>query len=187
MTAGRGLIFLGAPGSGKGTQAQILATDLQIPHISTGDMLRQAIADATPLGQQAKSYMEQGELVPDDLILGLIQERLGQPDAQKGWILDGFPRNQSQAEFLDNLLTQIHHEVGWVINLHVNDDVIVQRLLQRGRADDQEETIRHRLEVYREKTAPLLAFYQAAQKLHTVNGDRSMEAISDSLRMLLTT
>lgn len=186
MTVGRGLIFLGAPGSGKGTQAQILATDLQIPHISTGDMLRQAIADATPLGQQAKSYMEQGELVPDDLILGLIQERLNQTDAQAGWILDGFPRNQSQAEFLDGLLNQIHHQVGWVINLHVADDVIVQRLLLRGRADDQEETIRHRLEVYREKTAPLLAFYQAAQKLHTIDGNRPMEVISESLQLLVT-
>jgi adenylate kinase len=186
MTAGRGLIFLGAPGSGKGTQAQILATDLQIPHISTGDMLRQAIADATPLGQQAKSYMEKGELVPDDLILGLIQERLGHPDAQGGWILDGFPRNQSQAEFLDQLLHQINQGVGWVINLHVTDDVIVQRLLLRGRADDQEETIRHRLEVYREKTAPLLAFYQSIEKLHTIDGDQPTEIIANSLRQLLT-
>lgn len=186
MTLIRGLIFLGAPGSGKGTQAQLVATDLEIPHISTGDMLRQAIADETPLGQQAENYMAQGELVPDDLILGLIQERLSQSDAQGGWILDGFPRNQAQAEFLDGLLNQIDQEVGWVVNLDVADEVIVQRLLQRGRADDQEDTIRHRLKVYREKTAPLLAFYQSAQKLHTIDGDRPMAAIAESLRMLLT-
>ncbi len=185
MTQGKGLIFLGAPGSGKGTQAQVLSENLKIPHISTGDILRQAIADQSALGEQAKVYMDKGELVPDDLILNLIKERLSETDAQVGWILDGFPRNQSQAEFLNTLLAEINQEVGWVINLHVSDDAIIQRLLLRGRSDDNEATIRHRLEVYRQKTAPLIAFYEEIGKLHSIDGDRPMAEISQSLQDLV--
>ncbi|MEB3175129.1 MAG: adenylate kinase [Cyanobacteriota bacterium] len=181
----QGLIFLGAPGSGKGTQAQVLAQNLGIPHISTGDMLRQAISDQTDLGAAAKSYMDKGELVPDELILGLIRERLGQEDAQKGWILDGFPRNVPQAEFLDRLLEEITHQIQWVINLQVPDEVIVQRLLLRGRADDSEATIRHRLEVYREKTAPLADYFQTQGKLQSIDGHRAPEDISQQLQALV--
>ena len=186
MSKGNGLLFLGAPGSGKGTQAQVLAASLNIPHISTGDMLRQAIADQTELGEKAKNYMDKGELVPDELILGLIKERLSQADAENGWILDGFPRNVPQAEFLDQLLVEIEHRTQWVINLDVADETIIQRLLLRGRADDTEETIRNRLVFYQEKTAPLIAYYQEQGKLQIIDGDRAPELVTESLKALVT-
>lgn len=180
----KGLIFLGAPGSGKGTQAQVLAERLGMPHISTGDMLRQAIADGTELGNQAKSYMDKGELVPDRLILGMIEERLGYTDAKAGWILDGFPRNVTQAKFLDELLINIGHRTQWVINLKVSDEVIVTRLLARGRADDHEDTIRHRLLVYREQTAPLITYFQEQGKLYAIDGNQPIDKISENLQQL---
>lgn len=185
MAMAKGLIFLGAPGSGKGTQALGLAETLSIPHISTGDMLRQAIAAGTELGNQAKDYMDRGELVPDQLILGLIEERLGYADAKKGWILDGFPRNVNQAVFLDELLVNIGHRTHWVINLKVPDDVIIDRLLARGRADDNESTIRHRLVVYSEQTSPLIAYYQEQGKLYALDGDQPVEAIGQALQKLV--
>ncbi len=185
MATSQGLLFLGAPGSGKGTQAQVLAEKLGIPHISTGDMLRQAIADQTELGNQAKGYMDRGELVPDELILDLIKERLSYADASQGWILDGFPRNVPQAEFLDQLLVEIGHQTQWVINLKVPDEVIIQRLLLRGRADDTEATIRNRLVVYQEKTAPLIAYYQEQGKLQMVDGDRAPELVAELLQQLV--
>ncbi|MEB3309400.1 MAG: adenylate kinase [Snowella sp.] len=181
----KGIIFLGPPGSGKGTQGQILAQNLKVPHIATGDILRQAIADKTPLGEQAQSYMDKGELVPDFLILDLIQERLGQPDTENGWILDGFPRNVPQAEFLDQLLVKINQRAKWVIYLNVPDDIIVRRLLLRGRSDDTEDTIRHRLVVYQEQTAPLVAYYQEQGKLYSINGDQEPELVSTILNNLV--
>ena len=184
MAMAKGLIFLGAPGSGKGTQAQVLAEQLAIPHISTGDMLRQAIADGTELGNQAKAYMDKGELVPDQLILGMIEERLGYPDAKTGWILDGFPRNVTQAIFLDELLVNIGHRTQWAINLKVPDEVIVERLLARGRADDNEATIRRRLLVYTEQTAPLIAYFQEQGKLYAIDGNQAIEQISAELQQL---
>lgn len=184
MAMAKGLIFLGAPGSGKGTQGQVLATHLDIPHISTGDMLRQAIADGTALGNQAKAYMDKGELVPDQLILGMIEERLGQPDAKSGWILDGFPRNVTQAIFLDELLVNIGHRTQWAINLKVPDEVIVERLLARGRADDNEATIRRRLSVYGEQTAPLIAYFQEQGKLYALDGNQAIENIAATLQQL---
>ncbi|MBX2864382.1 MAG: nucleoside monophosphate kinase, partial [Leptolyngbyaceae cyanobacterium MAG.088] len=122
------VIFLGPPGAGKGTQAATLSKDFDVPHISTGDILRAAVADQTELGQKAESYMNAGELVPDDLILDLIRERLGQDDAGKGWILDGFPRNVSQANFLDKLLSEIEQPCECVLNLEVPDNVLISRL-----------------------------------------------------------
>jgi adenylate kinase len=181
-----GLIFLGPPGSGKGTQGQVLAKNLQVPHISTGDMLRQAIADKTPLGEQAQSYMDKGELVPDNLILDLIRERLSQDDTKNGWILDGFPRNVAQAEFLDKLLLTINHQAKWTVNLEVPDDAIVERLLLRGRNDDTEVTIRRRLEVYEEQTAPLISYYQEQGKLHSVDGHQAPEEVANILQDLVT-
>jgi adenylate kinase len=179
------LIFLGPPGAGKGTQALILAGKLGVPHISTGDILRQAIAEKTPLGISAKSYMDRGDLVPDQLILDLIKDRLSQPDTQKGWILDGFPRNVSQADFLANLLSQLNQDCDHVLNLDVPDDVLIQRLLARGRKDDNETTIRHRLEVYRQQTAPLIDYYQKHSLLRPVNGNLSMEEVTKSLETIV--
>lgn len=179
------LIFLGAPGAGKGTQAQILAEKLGIPHISTGEILRSSITDETPLGIKAKGYVDNGDLVPDELILDLIKERLGQEDAQKGWILDGFPRNVPQADFLTNLLQELNQVCDNVINLDVPDDVLLERLLARGRKDDNQETITHRLQVYRQQTAPLIDYYKEHQLLKDVNGDRELSQISQELETIV--
>lgn len=179
------LIFLGPPGAGKGTQAKKLASQYQVPHISTGDILRAAVAKQTDLGKKAKAYMEAGELVPDELILGLIRERLATEDATSGWILDGFPRNPDQASFLDKLLKEIAQPYDCVINLEVPDEVIIDRLVQRGtlegRADDTEETIAHRLLVYRQRTEPLIAFYHSRQKLVSVNGNQPVDAVANEI------
>jgi adenylate kinase len=179
------LIFLGPPGAGKGTQAKILADLNHIPHISTGDILRAAVAEQTTLGLQAQTYMDRGDLVPDQLVIGLIEERLAQSDAHSGWILDGFPRNVPQAIALGDLLVEMHQECDQVVNLDVADETLVRRMLGRGRKDDNEETIRRRLEVYREQTAPLIDFYQARQKLVTVDGDQTMEAVTTALGQLV--
>lgn len=179
------LIFLGPPGAGKGTQGKIIADKQEIPHISTGDILRKALADQTPLGLKAKTYMDQGDLVPDDLILDLISERLQEQDAQKGWILDGFPRNVHQADFLSDLLHQLNQQCKAVINLDVPDNVLISRLLNRGRKDDNQETITHRLQVYREQTAPLIEYYKANNLLKQVYGDRSPEEVSHELEAIV--
>jgi adenylate kinase len=180
------VIFLGPPGSGKGTQAARLADILHIPHISTGDILRANVSRETPLGQQAKTYMDRGDLVPDQLVLDMVEERLKEPDAQKGWILDGFPRTVSQAQFVEEKLLNSdgNSSEGEVqaINLDVPDDVLVERLLARGRQDDNEETIRRRLQVYREQTAPLIEFYSDRGQLHDVDGDRSMDEVTACLK-----
>ena len=175
------LIFLGPPGAGKGTQAAVIAEKLAIPHISTGEILRGAIAEKTPLGVKAKSYVDNGDLVPDDLILDLVEERLNQKDTKDGWILDGFPRNVSQAEFLDTLLEKLNQACDYVLNLDVKDNVLIKRLLERGRKDDNEETITNRLEVYRQQTAPLIEYYQNHGILKGVNGDATEEEVSTSL------
>lgn len=179
------LIFLGPPGAGKGTQAEILAEKLSIPHISTGEILRKAIADETPLGIQAKSYMDKGDLVPNDLVLNLVEDRLNQDDAKKGWILDGFPRSVSQAEFLDKLLPKINQTCDYVLNLDVPDEVLIKRLLARGRKDDNEATIRNRLEVYRQETAPLIDYYKNHNLLKQVDGDRTLEEVNQSLQEIV--
>ena len=179
------LLFLGPPGAGKGTQAKVLADRCEIPHISTGDILREAKSNGTPLGLEAQGYMERGELVPDRLILDLMRDRLQQPDAQKGWVLDGFPRNTSQAAFLDQLLQEINQGYDCVVNLEVPDDVLVSRMLARGRSDDNEETIRRRLEVYRQQTAPLIEFYSDRHCLVGIDGDRPIEDITWSLQQIM--
>lgn len=176
------LIFLGPPGAGKGTQAQLLAGLLAIPHISTGDILRSAIAQSTPLGQKAKSYMEKGELVPDELLLDLVRDRLQQADTQNGWILDGFPRNVSQATFLEKLLQELNQTFDYAVNLDVPDQVLMARLLGRGRHDDNEQTVRKRLEVYRNETEPVIGFYKERSSLKVIDGDRSVEEVTQSLQ-----
>ncbi|MEM8675783.1 MAG: adenylate kinase [Cyanobacteria bacterium P01_G01_bin.67] len=175
------LIFLGPPGAGKGTQAQILSENHQIPHVSTGDILRAAVAQQTPLGSKAQGYMNRGELVPDALILDLIQDRLTYEDTANGWILDGFPRNVNQAAFLEELLIELTQNSDCVLNLEVPDEVLVSRLLERKRKDDNEETIRRRLEVYHQDTVPVIDFYQQRETLKTIDGNQSMAEVTKQL------
>lgn len=179
------LIFLGPPGAGKGTQAAMIAAEFSIPHISTGEILRSAVSVRTDLGLKAQAYMDQGELVPDELILGMVRDRLTQPDTQTGWILDGFPRNVSQAEFFDKLLNTINQTYDRVVNLDVPDEILVTRLLGRGRKDDNEAVIRNRLSVYREQTAPLIDFYGDRQQLFSVAGDQSVEEVMADISRLI--
>jgi adenylate kinase len=179
------LIFLGPPGAGKGTQAKILSDSCQVPHISTGDILRAAVKAKTELGQKAEGFMSAGELVPDDLILDLIKERLGQEDTQGGWLLDGFPRNVEQAEFLGELLEGIAQSCDGVINLEVPDEVLVSRMLERGRSDDTEAVIRNRLEVYRAQTEPLIAFYEARSLLRSVDGNQPLDEVTSKLQSIV--
>ncbi|AFY43198.1 adenylate kinase [Nostoc sp. PCC 7107] len=179
------LIFLGPPGAGKGTQAQVLAEYLQIPHISTGEILRQAMKEQTPLGIKAQSYVDSGELVPDQLVQDLVEERLAQSDAKSGWILDGFPRKVTQAAFLEELLAKTAQGGERVVNLDAPDDIVISRLLARGRKDDTEEVIRRRLEVYRNETAPLIDYYSQRERLLTVNGNQSQEEVTSELKNIL--
>ena len=176
------LIFLGPPGAGKGTQAKRLSEEFQIPHISTGEILRNEVAKGSELGVKAKSYLDEGELVPDSLILDIIRERLSQSDTSTGWILDGFPRNVGQAGFLDTLLKEINHDTIWVVNLDVPDEILVERLIGRSkkehRLDDTPEIFRHRLDVYREQTAPLIDFYAKRQQLVHIEGDHTMSEVT---------
>ena len=166
--------FLGPPGSGKGTQAKLLGKRLGLPAISTGDMLREAVRRETPLGLRARAIMEAGDLVPDEVVIGLIRERIATADAARGFILDGFPRTVAQAQALDRLLEDSGSPLDAVVNLAVPEATLLERLIgrasQEGRSDDRPETIRERLRVYGEKNDPLVAFYESAGLLTRVDG-----------------
>jgi adenylate kinase len=179
------LIFLGPPGAGKGTQAQSLAEAHGIPHISTGEILRDAVAQQTKLGKQAKAFMDAGDLVPDALILEMVRDRLTQSDTASGWLLDGFPRTVTQATFLDQLLQEINQSCDHVINFDVPDEKLVARLLGRGRQDDNEDVIRNRLVVYRAQTEPLIEFYQGRGELVAIDGDQLVEQVAKDLEAAL--
>ena len=175
------LVLLGAPGSGKGTQATRLREHLQVPHISTGDLLRGAVAAGTPLGLKAKAVMEAGNLVSDDIVLGMLEERLGKDDARAGFVLDGYPRNLAQARALEQLLARLKQPVDIAVQLEVDTGLLVERIAGRaaleGRADDTPESVRNRLNVYSEQTAPVVEFYRNAGKLACVHGVGSMDEV----------
>jgi adenylate kinase len=179
------LIILGAPGSGKGTQGALLSTRLAIPKISTGDLLRAAVRDGTPLGRKARGFMDQGLLVPDEIILGLIEEVLHSEAAKRGVIMDGFPRTLPQAEAVDRLLAPLGRQVDRVLLIDVSEEELIDRMVKRaaieGRADDTPETIRRRQEVYREQTAPLIAFYDRRNLVTRVNGLGTIEEIAERM------
>ncbi len=176
------LVLLGAPGSGKGTQAARLKTALSVPHISTGDMLRAAVAAGTAMGLKAKAVMEAGQLVSDDILLGMLEDRLAQDDAKVGFILDGYPRNLVQADALDDLLVKIGQPLDAVIKLEVPSAAIIGRCEIRfeaeGRADDNPDTVRKRLAIYAEQTAPVADFYAGRGKLQVVDGVGELDAVT---------
>jgi adenylate kinase len=183
------LVLLGAPGSGKGTQATRLKAALGVPHVSTGDMLRAAVAAGTPMGLKAKAVMEAGQLVSDDILLGMLGDRLAQDDARAGFILDGYPRNLVQADALDQLLARIGQPLNAVIKLEVPNEVIVGRCEIRfeaeGRADDNPDTVRKRLAIYAEQTAPVADFYAARGKLQVVDGVGDLDQVTTRIRQAL--
>jgi adenylate kinase len=174
---GRRILFLGPPGAGKGTQAARLASALGIPHISSGAMLREAVAEGSELGKKAEAIMATGDLVPDELVIALIEERLAREDAACGYLLDGFPRNLTQAEALAEAIGDDAVEVAMLID--VDEDEIVKRLMKRagdeGRSDDNEDTIRRRFEVYRQETEPMIAAY--GDKVISVEGTGDIEEV----------
>ena len=173
------LVLVGPPGAGKGTQAVRLAERLDVPHISTGDLFRANLGEMTPLGVEAKRYMDAGDLVPDEVTSNMVRSRLSEPDAAKGFILDGFPRTLPQADTLDIMLDELGVTLDAVVEFAVSDDVVVERLLGRGRSDDTEEVIRNRQKVYRDETAPLLDHYR--DKLVTVDAVGEVEEITERL------
>ncbi len=206
------LVLLGAPGAGKGTQAKKLIEKYSIPQISTGDILRKAVADGTPLGKEAKSFMDKGELVPDSVVIGLVKERLSRDDCNNGYILDGFPRNTSQAETLDRVLSEMNASLDVALSVDVDKEILMKRLTGRRtckacgqmfnvhfsapqkegvcdkcggelyqRDDDQEETIKKRLDVYDSQTAPLIDYYSNKGILSRVNGIGDMGEIFNNI------
>ena len=186
------LILFGPPGSGKGTQAKILQDEWGLVQLSTGDMLRAAVAAGSELGLRCKSIMDRGDYVPDDIVIGIIAERLDQPDCAKGVVFDGFPRTVPQAEALDRMLKDRGAKISAVIELQVDDEALVGRVVQRGletggiRGDDTPETLRNRLSVYKKNTTPLLEFYRGQGKLKSVDGMAPIPQVSEAIREILS-
>jgi len=211
------LILLGPPGSGKGTQGERLQEDLHLPYYATGDILRAAVREGTDVGKEAKDYMDRGDLVPDGVIVGVIAERIEEREAEDGFILDGFPRTEPQAEALDAKLSELQRQVSVVILIDVGEDEVVRRLGGRRqcpnghifhvdfdapekegvcdvcgeplaiRDDDRPEVIRNRLAQYRDKTEPLIGYYESRGLLKRVDGDRPPEEVTDKIRALVAT
>lgn len=171
------LIFFGAPGVGKGTQAEMLAAKIGVPHISTGAIFRAAMKNDTELGTQVKVYYDKGELVPDELTTAIVVEALGAPEHANGFILDGYPRNRSQAEALDSALKEMKIDIDRVVYLTAPDEEITRRMLGRGRADDTEAVIAYRLSVYRSETAPVLEHYASAGLVAEIDGVGELDEV----------
>lgn len=183
------LIFMGPPGAGKGTQAKNICKEYSIPQISTGDILRNSIQNKTELGLKAKSYMDAGDLVPDELVIGIIKERLKEKDCKNGFLLDGFPRTVQQAEALKVLLDELDSSLDSVVNIKVQDEELIRRLLERakieGRSDDNYETIKNRLENYKEKTFPLIDYYKKMALLKEIDGIGTVDEITETIKKAL--
>ena len=178
------LLFLGPPGAGKGTQAQRLASSHQLLHLSTGDLLRAEVQAGSELGREAEAVMARGELVSDALVLAIVRSRLVAHSG--GWLLDGFPRNLAQAEALDGLLSELGQGIELVVLMELDDAILLQRLLARGRSDDNEAVIRHRLAVYRQQTAPLIEYYSGLGLLQPVEASGTIEEIGTRIEGLLS-
>ena len=185
----RRLLLLGPPGAGKGTQARLLVEALGVPQVSTGDMLREAVASGSAVGRDAKAFMDSGRLVPDEVVIGVTEQRLRQPDAGRGFILDGFPRTVGQARALDALLAKLGVKLERCITMRVDEEELVRRLLGRaeieGRSDDNESAIRTRMDEYRRKTAPLVDHYRAGGVLAEVDGMGGVEQVAKRIQEAL--
>ena len=179
------LLFVGPPGAGKGTQAARLCEAHDLRHLSTGDLLRAEVAAGSELGKEAEAVMNRGELVSDSLVLAIVKSQLSALNGQ-GWLLDGFPRNVAQAEALEPLLQELNQSIESVVLLELDDAVLIERLLGRGRADDNEAVIRNRLAVYEEQTAPLINYYREKNLLVSVEAHGSVEAITERIEAVLT-
>jgi adenylate kinase len=189
------LILLGPPGAGKGTQAQRLVQKHGIVQLSTGDMLRAAVAAGTPVGLRAKAVMEAGQLVSDEIVVGIVADRIEEPDARKGFILDGFPRTVAQAEALDRMLAQKGLKLDGVVEFKVDEGVLVERIVKRAREmeargeairrDDNPEVFKTRLDAYKAQTAPLSEYYAGKGTLKTVDGMKPIDAVTEDLKAIL--
>ena len=183
------LLFMGPPGAGKGTQAKVVCQEIGIPQISTGDILRAAVKNGTEMGLKAKSFMDSGGLVPDEVVIGIIKDRIKESDCEKGYLLDGFPRTLDQAEALKKILAEIGQNLDMALNLAVPDDELLKRLLDRakkeGRADDTEPVIKKRLDNYNAQTLPLLDYYKNEGILKEIDGLGGVDAITDRVRKTL--
>ena len=174
------LLFLGAPGAGKGTQAELLSQTTSYLHLSTGELLRKEIEMKTTLGVEVKDIINRGELVSDELVLKIVRQNLDQ--ANKGWILDGFPRNLSQANSLNEILQEINQPLEVVFYLDIPEEVLIKRLLLRGRKDDTEETIRTRVNIYKNTTEPLIRYFENLSLLEYIDADRDLKTISSEIK-----
>lgn len=179
------IVFIGPPGAGKGTQAERMIEKYKLAHLSTGDMLRAARDAQTEVGKKADEYMSSGQLVPDEIIVGVIQERLAESDCQEGYLLDGFPRTIAQAEALDQMLADKGTPLDVVLELKVPEEELFKRLAGRGRADDTPEVIKQRLVAYREQTSPLLDYYGKADLLKSIDGLGTVDEIFDRVQGIL--
>jgi len=176
------LILFGPPGAGKGTQSKLLAEEYNLIHLSTGDLLRSEIAAGTELGNKAKSLIDAGKLVPDEVVVGMVRHKIEENQKAAGFIFDGFPRTTEQAKALDGILEEVDQGISLVLALKVDEDELTRRMLERGRKDDTEEVIRGRFEVYREETHPLKEYYQKQNKLTEVNGMGDIDEVSKRLQ-----
>lgn len=183
------LVIFGPPGSGKGTQAERIKSRFELAHVSTGDLLRAAVASQSDLGRKVEGILAAGELVSDGIVLELIREavtRVGNDESVRGWLLDGFPRTRGQAEGLGEIVAAVGQKIDAIVVLEVPREAIVERLAARGRTDDTPETVMNRLDVYEEATAPILDYYEGKVSIHRVNGDQPIEAVTEAIERLLT-
>lgn len=191
------LVMLGGPGAGKGTQARRLCSQLNVPLVATGDILREAIASQSDLGRQAQPYVDKGELVPDPIMIEFMRQRLLQPDTARGWVLEGYPRTAFQAEELDFLLEELNQQLNWAIYLKVSESAMMHRCIQRSqtdsensprdestreaRSDDRPEIVKRRIKLFYDRTVPILEYYDYRQRLLTIDGERDPEQVQQEI------